>query len=157
MAFELTISTPDLPADLKSQWESALAPHGFDVEICPDFTPTNWGGGFLPFHVRAAPENLIGFPLPGDAVSGFEVDFMADMAHFRSASGRPTTEFALLCLSAATLAQLTGGFYCDPQSGGEHAAADAVPVALGEIESFLRTARDSEFVNHAFPGWNALL
>lgn len=146
-----------LPADLKVQWESALAPHGFDVEICPDFVPSNWGGGFLPFRVRAAPEHLIGFALPSEGVSGFEIDFSTDTAHFRSANGRPTTEFALICLGAATLAQLAGGSYCDPQSGSDHAGDAAVAVALKEIESFLGTARDSELVNHPFPGWDALM
>ncbi len=156
MSFDLSVSYDRLPSDLARIWVEGFARHGFEVEIMPGFDPNTWEGGFLPFHVLAAPEALVGFVLPDPAVSGFEVWLEPQDADFRSGSGRPTTEFAMQCLGAALLAEATGGTYDDPQAGQTYRGGDAIDAALRETARFLRTARSHERVHHPFPGWAEL-
>ena len=156
MAFELEVRYGTLPASLKERWEEEFLSLGFRVEIMPGFQPSAWQGGFLPIRVTEAPADFVGFALPSEAVSGFEVWFSDDAAHFRSAMGRPTTEFAMQCFGAAVLAKITGGTYFDPQSGVELPSLDAVHAARDEVLAFVKEARERELVHHAFPGWHEL-
>src|SRR4051812_684955 len=111
MSFDLVVSMPCLPDDLRHAWEREFATLGFDVEIDPSFDPRTWVGGFLPFRVAKAPRELIGVILNEPVVSGFEIGFGNESAHLRTAMGRTTTEFALQCFGAAILAKLSGGEY----------------------------------------------
>jgi len=156
MGFTLTVRFEKLPASLKEDWVAEFAKHGFDVEIWPDFDPTDGQAGFLPFRVRQAPEELIGFELPGDALSGFEVIFTECEAQFDSGMGRSTTEFAMQCIGAATLAMLTGGWYEDSQNDIEVSGTDALEAAKREIGSFLEFTGERGRVHDEFPGWEAL-
>jgi hypothetical protein len=156
MAFELSVEYDSLPENLGEKWVSAFLRLGFTVEICPGFDACDWNGGFLPFRVSSAPQELIGFQLPNDAASGFEVWFTERDAHFRSAMGRPTTEFAMQCMGAATLAELTGGAYVDPQSGIRALGQQAVEAAGNEIRNFLENAGPRERIHYEFPGWEEL-
>ena len=156
MSFELAISTPNRPADLRSAWEVAFRAQGLQVEIYPKFSPETWGGGFLPFRVIAAPGDLIGFTLKQPALAGFEISFSSGSAHLRTAAGRSTTEFALQCVGGATLAALCGGHYVDDQNGIVCEGRDALEAALSEIRAFVKSADERERVTHAFPGWAKL-
>jgi len=164
MSFDLIVECPSLPEDLKPNWEGAFLREGFDVEICPSFRPSTSNGGFWPMRLTAAPEELIGMPLPGVAVSGFEVSFdqggtsngATTVVSFRFAYGVPTTEFAMLCVGAALLAALSNGKYIDPQSGAEHVGRDSVDAAKATVRDFLMHATESERVHHPFPGWEEL-
>ena len=156
MSFELAISTPNRPADLRSAWEAAFHTQGLQVEIYPKFSPETWNGGFLPFRVLAAPTDLIGLTLEQAALAGFEIAFSAESAHLRTAAGRSTIEFALQCVGGATLAALCGGHYVDDQNGIVCEGRDALEAALLEIRAFVESAAEDEKVTHAFPGWEKL-
>ena len=157
MGFDLTVFTPSRPADIKTLWEREFSALGFEVEIYPGFSPDSCNGGFLPFRVAAAPELYIGLTLAEPAVSGFEIRFDADAAHLWTGAGRTTTEFALQCLGAATLAQLCRGEYVDDQTGLRCSGSEAIDAAKKEIAKFLRHARKFRaLVSHPFPGWEAL-
>lgn len=156
MSFELAISTPNRPANLRSAWEEAFRAQGLQVEIYPKFSPETWRGGFLPFRVLAAPADLIGFALKQPALAGFEISFGPESAHLRTASGRSTTEFALQCVGGATLAILCSGHYVDDQNGIVCDGPDALEAALSEIRAFVKSAKEKEKVAHAFPGWEKL-
>lgn len=154
MAFELIVACGvRAPADLRNQWPASLVKHGIQCEIHPEFSPDNWGGGFLPFKVDAIPHDLIDTDLVSPAISGFEVDVNEHTVFFRSAMGRTCTEFALLCLCAAELAIMTGGEWHDPQSGTAHAASNALQAALDEINATLAHPGTADRAQHPFEGW----
>jgi hypothetical protein len=154
MAFELTVAgTHSIPANLSELWPEALRRHGIICAIYPGFSPGTWKGGFLPFRVDAMPSTLIGIELKAPALSGFEVDFHGDSAFFRSAMGRTSTEFALLCLCAAELACMTDGVYRDPQSGKDHQGEDAGTAALAEIKGLLAYGGRGLLTQHPFSAW----
>lgn len=153
MSFDLTVSTPQRPTDLKSAWERELSTHGFVVEICPGFDPATWAGGFLPFRIEKAPRMLIGAPLKAPALSGFEVAFTPEEAHFRTSAGRTATEFALQCLGAAALACICGGQYTDPQNSLARTGNAAIVAAVKEIKAFVATASERERAQRPFVRW----
>lgn len=156
MSFDLRVSMPRRPDDLRLAWEREFTAFGFDVEIYPSFDPRTWTGGFLPFRVAKAPARLIGVELDEPVISGFEVGFEADFAHLRTAMGRTTTEFALLCFGAAILAKLSGGEYFDDQNGLVCNAVDALVAAEKEVTCYRRTASTDELTKHPFTGWTEL-
>lgn len=156
MSFELAISTPSRPADLKVAWERSFRDQGFDVEIYPDFSPRAWQGGFLPFRVAAAPRDLIGTSIDEPIIGGFEISLTDESAHLRTASGRSTTDFALQCVGGATLAALCGGYYVDDQNGIACPGEEALAAAMEEVRAFLESADDDEKKTERFPGWSAL-
>lgn len=156
MSFDLVVSMPSRPADLREAWEREFAALGFAVEIYPRFDPDTWKGGFLPFRVVNAPPQLIGVELHEQVVSGFEISFGPESAHLRTAAGRTTTEFALQCFGAAILAKMSGGQYFDDQNGLACNAVDAFHAAMKEVKLYLRSARTEELAQHPFPGWAAL-
>jgi hypothetical protein len=106
------------------------------------------------------PKELTGVVLPGSATGGFEVSFEATEsgheASFRFGAGGPTLEFALLCIGAALLAEMTHGTYVDPSSADDLEGADALAAAKETIRTYVADAADSERVYHPFPGWAAL-
>src|SRR6185436_5066351 len=124
--------------------------HGIVCAVYPGFSPENWNGGFLPFRVDAIPSILLGTELKAPAPSGFEVDFDGALASRRSAMGRTSTEFALLCLCAAELACMTDGVYRDPQSGKDHHGDDARRAALAEIKGLLAYGDPRLLTQHPF-------
>ena len=161
MSFDIVVEHRALPGGLRASWQSSLAREGFEVEICPDFQPATWEGGFLPMKVISAPEALIGLPLDETTVSGCEVRFDEGeggkrVAAFRFGDGGPTTEHAIVCMAAALLAELTNGTYVDPQAGTETPGREAVAAAKATIGAFLENAGPEQFVHHAFPGWAEL-
>lgn len=156
MSFELTITTPTRPTNLRELMEREFASHGFDVEVYPKFEHKTWAGGFLPFRVARAPVALVGVTLDQPVVSGFELTFSKDAAHLRTSNGRTTTEFALQCLSGAILAKVCGGHYIDDQNGITCSPMEAIAAAIKETKEFLKTAREHELAKHPFPGWAAL-
>ena len=155
MAFELIVACEKpIPSDLRERWPELLAKHGIQCEIHPDFTPESWNGGFLPFKIDEMPSHFIGEEIASPAMSGFEVDFDESSASFRSAMGRTTTEFSLLCLCAAELTQITNGEYHDPQSGHSFAASDCMEAALAEIRATLDFDGAADRIQHPFHRWN---
>lgn len=155
MAFELIVACSDgMPADLRDQWSASLTKHGIKCEIHPEFSSDNWGGGFLPFKVDEIPSDLIDADLRSPAISGFEIDFKGNTAFFRSAMGRTTTEFALLCLCAAELVIMTAGEWHDPQSGASHTADNALQAAFDEIKVTLAHPGAADRNQHSFEGWH---
>ena len=147
MAFELTVAgTHSIPPNLSELWPEALRPHGIACAIHPEFSPGTW-------KVDAMPSTLIGTELKAPALSGFEVNFRGDSAFFRSAMGRTSTEFALLCLCAAELACMTDGVYRDPQSGKDHQGEDARTAALAEIKGLLACGGRGLLTQHPFSAW----
>jgi hypothetical protein len=156
MGFDLSVTMPRWPADLRAAWERALASHGFEVEICPGFDPTTHGRGFVPFRVARAPRLLVGADLDGPVVAGFEVRFDADGAHLWTGAGRTTLDLALQCVGAAALAELAGGEYVDHCSGVAYRGAEAFAVAERQVQGFVASASEAELVVRPFPGWSAL-
>lgn len=156
MSFDLIVSLPHRPSNLRQELEREFAAIGFDVEIYPRFDPATWAGGFLPFRVTKAPFEYIGVEPHEPTVSGFEMDFETDSAHLRTAMGRTTTEFALQCFGAAILAKLSGGQYFDGQNELVCEALEAFEAARSEIKRFLAAADPREFVSYPFPGWDQL-
>ncbi len=155
MSFELIVACRDpVPADLRDRWSASLTKHGIKCDIHPEFSPDNWGGGLLPFKVDSIPRDLIDADLLSPAISGFEIDFNENTAFFRSAMGRTTTEFALLCLCAAELVSMTSGEWHDPQSGACHTAATAVQAALDEIKATLAHPGTADRTQRRFEGWH---
>lgn len=155
MAFELIIACSDgVPFNLRDQWSASLKKHGIQCEIHPEFSPDNWGGGFLPFKIDVMPRDLIDAELISPAISGFEVDFNENTVFFRSAMGRTCTEFALLCLCAAELAIMTSGEWHDPQSGQSHTADKATQAALDEIKATLAHPVTAARTQHPFDRWH---
>lgn len=154
MAFELIVECSNpVPQDLRHQWPISLAKYGIQCEIHPDFSPHNWGGGFLPFKIDKMPSDLIDAELAPPAISGFEVDFDDKTVFFRSPMGRTCTEFALLCLCAVELASMTSGEYHDPQSGLSYRGDEAVNAALDEIKETLAYPGTADRVQYPFKGW----
>jgi len=156
MSFDLIVEASALPDDLKGKWESLYRREGFEVEISPGFEPGTWDGGFLPMRVAQAPAHLIGIELPSEAGSGFEVAFEQGSATFGFQLGGPTTEFAVLCVGAALLAELADGVCFNPQSGEQFQGQQAIEPAKQEIVAFLTEAGERERTHHPFPGWTAL-
>lgn len=154
MAFELSLYCDEnVPSDLRQRWPEMLSAHGIECEIHPEFSPEEWGGGFLPFKVISMPAELIDGALMSPAISGFEVDFDGKYVHFRSAMGRTATEFALLCLCAAELAAATNGEYHDPQSGESYHGNAARQAALSEIKATLDFEGAATRTQYPFEGW----
>lgn len=155
MAFELTVTGGQAtPINLGQLWpESLRLHHGIDCTIYPTFSPTTWQGGLLPFRVDAMPSSLIGIELRGPSLSGFEVSFDGDSVNFRSAMGRTSTEFALLCLCAAELACMRDGLYRDPQSGQDYKGVDARLAALEEIRALLAHGGRGLLMQYPFVAW----
>jgi len=154
MAFELIVRCPQpIPDDLYDRWPKLLSAHGIDCQIHPDFSALTWGGGFLPFKIAKIPKGLIDAELKSPAISGFEVDFEGNQAFFRSAMGRTTTEFALLCLCAAELAIETDGEYFDPQTGEVFRGDEARRAASTEITATLDFDGAADRVQYPFEGW----
>jgi hypothetical protein len=156
MGFDLSVTMPRRPANLRGAWERALAAHGFEVEIFPTFDPATHGGGVLPFRVVRVPHPLVGMKLDRPAVAAFEVRFDADGAHLWTGVARTTLDFALQCVGAAALAELVGGEYVDHYSGVVYPSAEAFAVAEREVRSFVASAGEDELATQPFPGWSAL-
>lgn len=155
MAFELIIACGErVPSDLRERWPASLVKYGIQCEIHPEFSPNDWGGGFLPFKVNAIPHDLIDTELRAAAISGFEVDFNDNTVFFRSAMGRTSTEFALLCLCAAELAIMTSGEWHDPQSGESHIAEESLQAALEEIKATLAYPGAADRIQYPFEDWH---
>jgi hypothetical protein len=154
MAFELSVQSPNaFPKDLKTKWEAWLAKLDVEVEIHPSFDPASWTGGFLPMKVSKISDSLIGTPLRPPALSGFEVYFNRNTANFRSAMGRTSTEFALLCLCAAGLANAVEGSLIDPQAGTSISASEALTHVQSEINQFVKSARSRDLRQYPFSEW----
>ncbi len=165
MSFDLNVEFDSLPDDLKTRWAATFRSEGFEVEICPGFDPASWEGGFLPMRVTVAPETLVGVSLPAAAIGGFEVSFDEPdafdggnkrCAHFRFGWGGPSLEFAMLCIGAALLAQLTNGTYVDPQSGEEHDRDACLAAAKTSVREFLHQQRAVSLEVHSFSSWEDL-
>ena len=109
MSFELVVEMKCGVNNLRQRWQDEINSHGFSVEILPSFDPASWQGGFLPIKLSAMPDKYL-FGLPkAIQISGFEVDFGTESAHFRTAMGRTITELILQCYGAACLAVITNG------------------------------------------------
>lgn len=154
MSFELSVhGKKPFPSDLKNQWEARLQNLGAMIEIHPSFAPGTWKGGFLPMKVSAMPDVLIGVALRPPALSGFEVSFSGSTSDFRSALGRTSTEFALLCLCAAELAYITEGLLFDGQAGASVGGDKALAYARDEVRKYLGTVGARELRQYPFTAW----
>ena len=154
MSFELVVEMKSGVKDLRQSWQDEINSHGFSVEILPSFDPASWQGGFLPMKLIAIPDKYL-FGLPKVIqISGFEVDFGPESAHFRTAMGRTIAELILQCYGAACLAVVTKGVYHDPQTGESFEGASAVQRADWEIMAYQPYMDQHARVQHAFTQWS---
>ncbi|MBS0201906.1 MAG: hypothetical protein JSS49_03340 [Planctomycetes bacterium] len=154
MAFELVTEMKTRLTELRLRWQDEINSHGFVVEILPLFDRDTWRGGFLPFKLMALPEKYL-FGLTNSVqISGFEVSFASDSAHFRSASGRPIAELILQCYGAASLAVICNGLYHDLQSGHSFEGAAAIKQAHSEIMAYQPYIDQHARVQHPFTKWS---
>ena len=109
MAFELVVEMKSSVKNLRQRWQEEINCHGFSVEILPSFDPATWQGGFLPIKLVSMPDKYLFGLAKVVQISGFEVSFGAESAHFRSAMGVPLAELILQCYGAASDARANGG------------------------------------------------
>jgi hypothetical protein len=154
MSFELVVEMKSGVKDLRQSWQDEINSHGFSVEILPSFDPASWQGGFLPMKLIAIPDKYL-FGLPKVIqISGFEVDFGPESAHFRTAMGRTIAELILQCYGAACLAVVTKGVYHDPQTGESFEGASAVQRADWEIMAYQPYMDQRARAQHTFTQWS---
>lgn len=154
VSFDLNVvSSTEFPADLGLLLRERLRRHGVEVEVYPSFEVATWGGGFLPMKVLAMPAEFIGGALQSPALSGFEVDFRATTACFRSPASRTTTEFALLNLSAAAIAEITGGRLEMPEAGITSSENDPFDEAVDIVRGFVSESSEEDRRQYPFERW----
>lgn len=154
MAFELVIEMKTSVTNLRQQWQEEINSHGFSVEILPSLDPDTWQGGFLPIKLVAMPDKYL-FGLPKVVqISGFEVSFGPESAHFRSAMGRPVAELILQCYGAASLAVITDGVYHDLQTGESFEGPSAIKRADWEITAYEPYIDQHARAQHEFTKWS---
>ena len=154
MSFDLDVVSPvDFPSDLGVQICAHLRRHGVEVEIYPSFDVGTWQGGFLPMKVLAMPLEYIGCALQSPALSGFEVDFGPKRASFRSPACRTTTEFSLLSLSAAAIAEITGGRLEIPEADLPPSELDPFLEAIDLLKSFVAESTEEDRRQSPFEKW----
>jgi hypothetical protein len=154
MSFELEVEMKNGVRNLRKRWHDEINAHGFSIEILPSFDPANWQGGFLPIKLAAMPDKYL-FGLPRVVqISGFEIDFDGESAHFRTASGRTLAELTLQCYGAACLAVITNGVYHDPQAGESFEGASAIERANWEIMAYQPYIDQRARVQHPFTQWS---
>jgi hypothetical protein len=154
MAFELSVLMRARVDDLRSRWQDEINAQGFHVEIMPSFRHEKWAGGFLPIKIVSMPQAYL-FGLQNvTQLSGFEVDFQPQSAHFRSGMGRTVAELVMQCYGAATLAVITNGVYHDPQTGDSFEGAAALERAHLEILDYAPYIDDRSKRQHAFTRWS---
>ena len=154
MAFELVVEMKTSVKNLRQRWQDGINSHGFSVEIMPSFDPDTWQGGFLPVKLIALPDKYL-FGLPKVVqISGFEVSFGPESAHFRSAMGRPLAELILQCYGAASLAVISNGVYHDPQTGESFEGASAINRADWEIMAYVPYIDHHARAQHEFTKWS---
>lgn len=154
MAFELFVTCETIPANLAEVWEKELSAKGIVVEVLPGFLPSEWAGGFLPIKLIELPESYR-FRLPSIVqISGFEVGFTLNSAHFRTAMGRTIAELILQCSCTAILAAITGGMYIDPQTDKIYEGERALKRAHDEIMEYEPYMDDASRTQHGFTRWS---
>ena len=154
MSFELVVEIRTRVTDLRKRWQEEINLHGFSVEILPSFDPDTWQAGFLPIKLVSMPDkHLFGLPKVIQ-ISGFELDFSPESAHFRTAMGRTIAELILQCYGAACLAMITNGAYHDPQTGESFEGASAIAQADREIMAYEPYIDQRARVQHAFTTWS---
>lgn len=154
MAFEIVVETRTSVKNLRLRWQEEINAHGFSIEILPSFNRESWQDRFLPIKLLSMPAKYR-FGLPDVVqISGFEVGFGPESAHFRSASGRPLAELVLQCYGAASLAVITDGVYHDPQTGESFEGAAAINRADWEILAYEPYIDHHARVQRAFTRWS---
>jgi len=153
MAFELVVEMKTSVKSLRPRWQEEINSHGFSVEILPSFDPDTWQGGFLPFKLVAIPDKYLFELSKMVQISGFEVSFASESAHFRSAMGRPLAELILQCYGAACLAVITNGIYHDLQTGESFEGELAITRADWEIMAYQPYIDQNARVQHEFSRW----
>jgi hypothetical protein len=154
MAFELVVEMRSRGNKVRQRWQKEINSHGFAVEILPSFDPDTWKGGFLPFKLVRMPDKYLFGLLKVIQVSGFEVSFGPESAHFRSAMRRPLAELILQCYGAASLAVITNSVYHDAQTGGSFEGASAITQADREIMDYEPYIDQHARAHHAFTRWS---
>jgi hypothetical protein len=154
MSFELVVEMKSAVKDIRQRWQDEINSHGFSVEILPTFEPANWPGGYLPLKLIAMPDKYL-FGLPRVIqVSGFELDFGPESAHFRTATGRTIAELILQCFGAACLAIVTNGVYHDLQTGESFEGTTAIQRADWEIMAYQPYMDQHARTQHSFTQWS---
>jgi hypothetical protein len=154
MSFELVVEIKSGVRNLRQLWQDEINSHGFAVEILPSFDQATWQGGFLPIKLSLIPDKYL-FGLPKVIqISGFEIDFGPESAHFRTAMGRTLVELTLQCYGAACLAVITKGIYHDPQSGESFEGPSAIRRADWEIMAYLPYIDQHARAQHVFTKWS---
>jgi hypothetical protein len=154
MSFDLIVEIKTRVKNLRQCWQEEINSHGFSVEILPSFDPDSWKGGFLPIKLVSMPDKYL-FGLPKVVqISGFEVSFGPESAHFRSPMGRPLAEMILQCYGAASLAIVINGTYFDPQSGESFEGAAAIKRADWEIMAYEPYIDHHARAQHEFTKWS---
>lgn len=87
-------------------------------------------------------------------ISGFEVGFGPESAHFRTAMGRTVAELILQCYGAACLAVITNGVYHDPQTGESFEGVSAIRRADQEIMAYQPYMDQYARTQHVFTQWS---
>ncbi len=155
MSFDLVVEMKSSVNNLRQRWQDEINSQGFTVEIFPEFDPGNWQGGHLPIKLIAMPDKYLFGLAKVIQISGFEVDFEAKSAHFRSAMGRPLAELILQCYGAASLAVITNGVYYDLQTGESFEGAAALQRADWEILAYQPYIDEYARAQHPFTQWSA--
>lgn len=154
MAFELVVEMKTRIKGLRERWQAEINSHGFSIEILPSFDPDSWEGDFLPIKLSAMPDKYL-FRMPKVIqISGFEISFGPESAHFRSAMGRPLAELILQCYGAATLAVITHGICYDLQTNASFQGASAIERADWEICAYEPYLDQSAKVQRPFTKWS---
>jgi hypothetical protein len=154
MSFDLIVERKSGVMNLCERWQDEINSHGFSVEILPSFDPATWQGGFLPIKLIVIPDKYL-FGLPKEIqISGFEVYFGSQSAHFRTASGRTIAELILQCYGAACLAVITNGVYHDPQTGESFEGEPTIQRADWEVIAYQPYMDQHARMQHVFTQWS---
>jgi hypothetical protein len=154
MSFDLVVEMKTKVDHLRQRWQDEINSHGFSVEILPSFDPDAWEGGFLPIKLGGMPDKYL-FGLSNVIqISGFELSFGPESAHFRSAMGRTLAELILQCYGAASLAVISNGVYHDPQTGESFEGALAIKRAHWEVMAYEPYIDHDARVQHGFTKWS---
>ena len=173
MAFELSVHTPEISADLESKWLKALSEQGLVCKFHPSFAIDTWQGGFLPIGVEVRKNSFSMSNKYGKQalLGGFELDiedydksvFEFDKTHqievckmffFRTAMRRSVIDFRLQCFAAATLANIAGGIVIDHQANENFVGWEALKNAERESQEYEDFYEKNFSELPLFDGWN---
>jgi len=191
MSVHLNVFVIKLPKNLRDRWQDALAVQGMSCEFRPDFDPDTWSGSDLVAKLTIAPGGFKGAERYGSVPfftgCGMDLYHAPEFEEQRSAllvqckppictklakatqkfsfftsMNRTTEAWRLQVFAAATLAQVTGGLFYDPQTSAFSTGDEAVKrataeTALEELEAASRLKPGQGCKVRPFRTWRAAL